>query len=100
MYIVHKIGLYGEYFPLIIHGKNRREVDVGYKIIFTRVPDLDQQLQVTVIDLVQYDSSQEIYEDNPFGDLGAKGWTLDDILKETYEILHYRARKGMGSTGD
>lgn len=35
---------------------------------------------------MQYENFQEMHEDIPFEEFGAKGWTLDEMLMSTYEI--------------
>lgn len=100
------MGLYGEYFSPIIDGKKkievrlfdekRRKIKVSDKIEFIKVPELDEQLQVTVTDLMKYDSFQEMYEDIPFEEFGTKGWTLEEMLKGTYEIYTPEQEKKWG----
>ncbi|MFD1851421.1 ASCH domain-containing protein [Oceanobacillus bengalensis] len=94
--MIHQMGLYGEYFKSIKEGKKkvevrlndekRRKIKVGDTIEFTKVPEQDEILQVTVTELKIYDTFQVMYEDIPFQDFDCEGWTMKEMVDGTYEI--------------
>ncbi|ASN05335.1 ASCH domain-containing protein [Virgibacillus necropolis] len=94
--MVHQMGLYGEYFKAIKDGKKtvevrlndekRREIKVGDTIEFIKVPEQDDSLLVKVTELRRYDTFKDMYQDIPFKELDGEGWTMEEMIKGTYEI--------------
>ncbi|WP_222599412.1 ASCH domain-containing protein [Aquibacillus kalidii] len=92
----HQMGLYEEYYQQVINGNKiyevrlndgkRREIKVGDTITFQIYPDSKACLMVEVLELQKYDTFEEMYRDLPFDLIGCKGWTMEDMLKGTYEI--------------
>ena len=74
--MLHRMGLYGEYFQSIIEGKKkvevrlndekRRKVRVGDYIEFVKVPEQDETLVVKVTELSVFDTFKEMYQSIPF----------------------------------
>lgn len=100
------MGLYGEYFHAIKEGRKtvevrlndekRRKIKVGDTIEFIKVPEQDETMQVQVIELRIYDTFKEMYEDIPFTDFDCQGWTMEEMLKGTYEIYSPELEKKWG----
>lgn len=105
--IVHKMGLYGEYFKAIKEGKktvevrlndeNRRKIKIGDTIEFVRVPEQNETLKVQVTDLRKYDTFKEMYENIPFQDFDCEGWSMKTMLEGTYEIYTPEQEKQWGT---
>ena len=105
--IVHKMGLYGEYFKAIKEGKktvevrlndeNRRGIKVGDTIEFIKVPEQYETLKVQVTDLRKYDTFEEMYENIPFQDFDCEGWSMKDMVEGTYEIYTPEQEKQWGT---
>ena len=105
--MIHKMGLYGEYFQSIIEGKKkvevrlnderRREIKVGDMIEFIKVPQQDETLKVHVTGIRKYDTFKEMYEDIPFKDFDCEGWTLNEMIDGTYEIYTPEQEKEWGT---
>ncbi len=101
------MGLYGEYFKSIKEGQKkvevrlndekRRMIKVGDTIEFIKVPEQDETLQVKVTDLKIYNTFQAMYEDIPFQYFDCDGWTMQQILDETYEIYTPEQEKEWGT---
>jgi ASC-1-like (ASCH) protein len=101
------MGLYGEYFKSIKEGKKkvevrlndekRRKIKVGDTIVFIKVPEQDETLQVQVTDLKIYDTFQAMYEDIPFQDFDCEGWTMKEMIDGTYEIYSPEQEKEWGT---
>ena len=90
------MGLYGEYFKTIKEGrktvevrlndKKRRKIKVSDTIEFIMVPEQNETLIVEVAELRKYDTFEKMYEDIPFQDFDCEGWTMKEMVEETYEI--------------
>lgn len=100
------MGLYGEYFLSIISGKKkvevrlfdekRRKIKVGDLIEFTKVPEQNEILIVEVTKIQVYESFKQMYQDIPFIDFDCDGWTMEEILDNTYEIYTPKQEKEWG----
>jgi ASC-1-like (ASCH) protein len=105
--MIHKMGLYGEYFQSIIDGKKkvevrlndekRRKINVGDTIEFIKVPQHDETLKVHVTGIRKYGTFKEMYEEIPFKDFDCEGWTLKEMLDGTYEIYTPEQEKEWGT---
>lgn len=105
--MIHKMGLYGEYFQSIIEGEKkvevrlnderRRKINVGDMIEFIKVPQQDEILKVHVTGIRKYDTFKKMYEDIPFKDFDCEGWTLNEMIDGTYEIYTPEQEKEWGT---
>ncbi|MGJ7036720.1 ASCH domain-containing protein [Anoxybacillus eryuanensis] len=94
--MLHKMGLYEEPFRLIKTGENtvevrlndekRRKIKIRDTIEFIKVPEENEVLKIEVLELRNYDTFKELYEDIPFKDFGCEGWTMEEMLEATYKI--------------
>lgn len=90
------MGLYEEPFRLIKTGENtvevrlndekRRKIKIRDTIEFIKVPEENEVLKIEVLELRNYDTFKELYEDIPFKDFGCEGWTMEEMLEATYKI--------------
>ncbi|MEK4082108.1 ASCH domain-containing protein [Solibacillus sp. FSL K6-1126] len=105
--MIHKMGLYGEYFDSIRKGKKkvevrlndekRRKIKVGDFIEFIKIPEQDETIIIKVTDLKIYDTFQAMYEDIPFQDIDCEGWTMQEMIDGTYEIYTPEQEKEWGT---
>lgn len=105
--MIHHMGLYGEYFEPIKEGKKkievrlndekRRSIKVGDTIVFTKVPEQDETLEVEVAGLKTYPTFQEMYENIPLEDFDCAGWTISEMVNGTYEIYTPEQEKAWGT---
>jgi ASC-1-like (ASCH) protein len=101
------MGLYDEYFAAIKEGKKvievrlndekRRKIKIGDTIEFVQVPDAIQTLEAEVIGLQVFSTFKEMYETVPFSDMGCEGWSMEDMVKGTYEIYSQEQENEWGA---
>jgi ASC-1-like (ASCH) protein len=105
--MVHQMGLYGEYFNSIKDGKKmvevrlnddkRRRIKVGDTIEFIAVPENNETLRVQVAELRKYSTFKDMYEDIPFVQFDCEDWTMEEMIKGTYEIYTPEQEKQWGT---
>ncbi|SEK60694.1 ASCH domain-containing protein [Paenibacillus sp. OK003] len=105
--MVHQMGLYQEYFNSIKNGKKkvevrlndekRRKIKAGDTIEFVAVPENTETLRVKVAELRIYSTFKEMYEDIPFSEFDCESWTMEEMLKGTYEIYTPEQEKQWGT---
>lgn len=106
---VHKMHLNKEPFEMIKSGEKkieirlndekRQKVKIGDTIIFSKLPDCNEKLEVKVTGLLHYATFREFYKDIPFGLFGREGKTLDWMLKGTYKIYDKEREEKYGALG-
>ncbi|UJF15913.1 ASCH domain-containing protein [Jeotgalibaca sp. MA1X17-3] len=105
--MIHQMGLYGEYFHAIKIGKKtievrlndekRRKIKVGDFIELLKVPQKDEILKVQVIDLKKYNTFEAMYNDISFKYFDCEGWTMKEMVEETYKIYSPKQEKKWGA---
>ncbi|WP_163529485.1 ASCH domain-containing protein [Halobacillus ihumii] len=105
--MIHRMGLYSEYFKLIREGtktvevrlfdEKRRKVNMGDVIEFMKIPEKNETIRVNVVGLNKYETFKQLYEDIPFEDFGNKGSTLESMVNGTYEIYTRAQEKQWGA---
>jgi len=103
----HQMGLYKEYFKAIKEGRktvevrlndeNRRRIKVGDTIEFIGVPEQNETLKVQVLELKKYDTFENMYKDIPLHSFDCEGWTMEKMLKGTYEIYSLEQESEWGT---
>ncbi|WP_409251034.1 ASCH domain-containing protein [Bacillus sp. SCS-153A] len=104
--MVHKMGLYEEYFQSILkrdkkvevrlNDEKRRKINAGDKIEFIKIPEQSEKLIVQVTGIKKYDSFKEMYEDIPLKEFGCEGRTMEEVIGGTYEIYTPEQEKEWG----
>ncbi|MDP5274946.1 ASCH domain-containing protein [Chengkuizengella axinellae] len=94
--MIHKMGLFEEYYTSVKEGKKivevrlndekRRRIKLGDKIKFIKLPEENEIIYVEVLELIKYDTFKAMYEDIPFQQFDCEGWRMEDMLKGTYQI--------------
>jgi ASC-1-like (ASCH) protein len=92
----HHMGLYTELFSSMKSGRKtvevrlndekRRKLQVGDLITFTKVPEGNEKLRAEVIELREFFTFKEMYEAIPANEFDALSDTVDDMVKNTYQI--------------
>lgn len=105
--VIHKMGLYEEYFDAIKEGKKtvevrlnddkRRVINVGDIIEFIGVSEPSKTLKVSVTDLREYNTFEEMYRSIPFKDFDCEGWSMKDMVDGTYDIYSKEQEKQWGT---
>jgi len=73
-------------FEIRLMDEKRQRIKVGDTIRFTRLPETAPHLRVTVLGLRQYATFEELYRDIPLRDIDCEGWTVEELVRSTYEI--------------
>ena len=105
--MIHQMALHETYFESIKKGRKkvevrlndekRRKVKVGDLIEFISVPNQDESLTVRVSELRTYNTFEEMYQDIPFKDFDCDDWTMDEMIKGTYDIYTPEQEKEWGT---
>lgn len=94
--LVHKMGLYKEYFNSIRNGmkrvevrlndEKRRKINIGDIIEFVDGNNPAEKLRVKVTRLRKYKNFKDMYSDIPLADFDCKDWSMKEVIDGTYEI--------------
>ncbi|EXJ24087.1 hypothetical protein ADIAL_0467 [Alkalibacterium sp. AK22] len=94
--MMHKMGLHKEYVQAIKGGSKqieirlcdskRKQIRRGDRIRFQSTASDKEQLDVTVTSLQVFKDFKSLYEAIPFKKMGCEGWSMEDMLEETYAI--------------
>ncbi len=105
----HRMSLFEEPFALIQSGKKvieirlndekRQAVKIGDTIVFSKLPDGRERLEVKVLGLLHYGSFEQLYRDIPMALLGREGRTMEQMLEGTYAIYTKEQEKQYGALG-
>lgn len=105
--VIHKMGLYEEYFDSIKEGKKivevrlndqkRRAIKVGDTIEFISVSEPSKTLKVSVINLREYNTFEEMYRNIPFKDFDCEDWSMKEMIDGTYDIYTREQEKQWGT---
>lgn len=105
--MIHRMGLYGEYFSSIRNGQKtvevrlndekRRRIKVGDRIEFVQVAEQEDVLHVTVTALQSFATFAEMYRAIPFEAMDCVGWSMEEMIAGTYEIYRPEQEKAWGT---
>ena len=103
----HVMGLFDEPFESIkykrknvevrLNDEKRRQIKIGDTIVFQKVFNPHETLEVKVIDLRVFNTFEEMYSSIPFSDFDCSDWIMEDMLRETYEIYSKEQEKEWGT---
>ncbi|TSB47748.1 ASCH domain-containing protein [Alkalicoccobacillus porphyridii] len=103
----HRMGLYetpfrsiqktAKVFEVRLNDEKRRNIKVGDRIEFVLVPTKDELLEVEVLELREYPTFEDMYQDIPYDLFDCKGWTLEELVESTYEIYTKEQEKKWGA---
>ncbi len=69
-----------------LNDEKRQKIKRGDTIKFTKLPDKNEILFVEVLELQQYDSFREMYENIPLKKFDTEGKPINKMVERTYEI--------------
>lgn len=105
--VMHTMGLYETPFQSMKTGRKtievrlndpkRRKVNIGDLIKFTKLPDQTEQLTVEVVGLQEFANFREMYETIPAEHFDASERSIEDMVKNTYEIYTQSQEQQWGS---
>ena len=103
----HRMGLYDipfrsiekgtKVFEVRLNDEKRRAIKVGDRIEFVMVPTKEEYLEVEVLELHEYKTFEEMYQDIPYRLFDCEGWTLDELVEATYKIYTKDQEKQWGA---
>lgn len=98
----HELKLQPEYYNYVLNGTKRIElrlndekrklIKIGDTIKFLKEPDLNESFDVKVIDLLHYDSFDELFNDYDISFLADKSMTKEE-LKEVLEVFYTKEKQ-------
>ncbi len=80
-----------------LNDDKRRKLKVGDTIKFIRIPGENESLTVKIIELRQYPTFKEMYEDIPASDFDAISSTIEEMVELTYQIYTPQQEKEWGT---
>lgn len=103
----HTMGLFEEHLNDIKSGskvievrlndEKRRKIKVGDTIRFIQVPEETEQILTTVEALTVFPTFKDMYENISSEEMGALGETVEEMVKDTYEIYTPEQKKKYGT---
>ncbi|WNQ11112.1 ASCH domain-containing protein [Paenibacillus aurantius] len=69
-----------------LNDERRRKVKIGDVIEFAKLPDKKETIRAEVLELREYNTFEEMYEDIPFQDFDCESWTMEEMIEATYKI--------------
>ena len=82
-----------------LYDEKRKQVKVGDKIVFYKLPDSMESIIVEVTALYHYPSFRQLYENHSVAAFGYPGESIDWLLKETYKFYTPEKEKKYGVLG-
>lgn len=92
----HNMNLFKEPFDMIkqknktievrLNDMKRQNINIGDFITFSKLPDKQDKLTVRVLDIYRFDKFEKLYSNHEFSLFGCKGYTMDQMINETYNI--------------
>ncbi len=105
----HILKLQPRYFDYINNGtkkielrlydEKRQKIDIGDTIIFQKEPELETTMKVKVIDLLRYNSFEELFEDFDIEIMADKSMTKQELLNVLEEFYTPEKQKQYGVVG-
>lgn len=92
----HTMGLFEEHLNNIKNGRKtievrlndekRRKIKAGDTIRFIKVPEDGRQIRAEVLELTVYPTFKEMYDNVSAEEMGSHDDTVEEMVKDTYEI--------------
>ena len=89
--MTHELKLQPEYYNFILNGtkrieirlydEKRQKIKVGDTIKFLKEPELKESFEVKVVELLRYDSFEDLFKDYDISVLADKSMTKEELLK-------------------
>lgn len=88
----HELKLQPKYYNFILNGtkrieirlydEKRQKIKVGDTIKFLKEPELKESFKVKVVELLRYDSFEDLFNDYDISVLADKSMTKEELLKD------------------
>lgn len=82
-----------------LNDEKRQKVKVGDTIVFHKLPEGREILNVMVRELLHYKDFKSLYHDVPFYQFGCNGKTMEWMLENTYKIYTREQEEKYGALG-
>ena len=89
--MTHELKLQPKYYNFILNGtkrieirlydEKRQKIKVGDTIKFLKEPELKESFKVKVVELLRYDSFEDLFKDYDISVLADKSMTKEELLK-------------------
>ena len=63
-----------------LNDNKRKCVRIGDTIVFSLRSNMDEKIKVKVLDLLKYDSFEELFENISLSDWNAAGWSMEQVV--------------------
>ena len=90
--MTHELKLQPEYYNFILNGtkrieirlydEKRQKIKVGDTIKFLKEPELKESFEVKVVELLRYNSFEDLFKDYDISVLADKSMTKEELLKD------------------
>ena len=100
--MIHEMKLQPEYYNYILNGtkrieirlydEKRRMIQGGDKIRFLKEPDLKESFIANVVDLIRYNSFEELFKDYDISLLADFSMTKEELLKDL-EVFYTKEKQ-------
>lgn len=107
--MIHKMKLQTKYYNFILNGtkrieirlydKKRQQIKVGDNIMFLKEPDLKEYFNVRVIELLKYNSFEDMFKDFDISILSDKSMTKEELLNDLEKYYTKDKQKEYGVLG-
>ena len=107
--MIHELKLQPEYYDFILNGtkrieirlydEKRQKIKVGDTIKFLKEPELKESFEVKVVELLRYDSFEELFNDYDISVLADKSMTKEELLKVLETFYTKEKQKEYGVLG-
>lgn len=82
-----------------LNDEKRQKVKIGDTIVFHKLPEYREILNVMVLELLHYKDFKSLYQDVPFRQFGCNGKTMEWMLENTYTIYTREQEEKYGALG-
>jgi len=86
----------GKIIEVRINDEKRKHIRKGDKIIFYKIPNMDQSITVNVEQVFKFNSFQEVYESFPLSYFGYTNNSIHDMIQKIYKIYTKEEEKNSG----
>ncbi len=106
---MHEMKLQPEYYDFILNGtkrieirlndEKRRQIKIGDTIKFLKEPELTESFKVKVIDLLRYDTFEDMFKDFDISVLADISMTKEELISVLEEFYPKEKQKLYGVLG-
>ena len=105
----HEMKLQPEYYNYILNGtkrieirlfdEKRQQIKIGDTIKFLKEPELKESFKVRVVDLLRYDSFEDMFKDFDISELSDKSMTKEELINALEQFYTKEKQEQYGVLG-